>query len=253
VACLVLILLFALGTAGAGIGGPGGRLWRWLSLPSALALLGLLAIALQAERTPYTAGANDNATGAGVVLSLADWLAVEPLAHTTVWVLLSGCEEVGCYGADAFARAHADELAAAPGSDTPAWIVLDSVGSSGGRLHYVTEETFLFTARSDPGLIALARDIARRRPELEVTAKTFEAGGYTEGSIGSAHGFRVLTLISLADGGALNEWHRPTDTVENVDPDVVARTEAFVWELLAEIDGTDAVDREALRSRVFDP
>jgi hypothetical protein len=35
----------------------------------------------------------------------------------------------------------------------------------------------------------------------------------------------------------LPEWHRPTDTVENVDPAVVERTETFLWRLLHEIDG----------------
>jgi hypothetical protein len=34
----------------------------------------------------------------------------------------------------------------------------------------------------------------------------------------------------------LPEWHRPTDVVDNVDPDTVERTEKFVWKLLKEID-----------------
>jgi hypothetical protein len=250
VSCLVLIGFFALGATGVSAGCATGRLCRWLSLPCALVPLGLLLITLQADRTPYTAGANDNATGAGIALSLAERLAQEPLAHTAVWVVLSGCEEVGCYGADAFARAHRDELMGAAGARTPgartararapgsrpAWIALDSVGGAHGRPTFITQETFLLTARSDPVLIALARRVAERRPELGVQAGAFASGAYTEGSIGAKHGFRVLTLLALADDGALGEWHRPTDTMANVDPDVVARTEAFVWELLSEID-----------------
>ncbi len=84
---------------------PGG-LWRPLSLPFALVVLYLFLLTLQADFSPYTAGANDNATGAGIVLNLAKRLKGEPLAHTTVWAVLSGCEEVGCYGANAFAQAH---------------------------------------------------------------------------------------------------------------------------------------------------
>jgi hypothetical protein len=225
VSTVLLIVLFGIGTF---IGGP---LWRWLALPFASVLAGLLLITLQADRTPFTEGANDNATGAGAVLSLAARLAQGPLAHTTVWALLSGCEEVGCYGADAFARAHGEELGDA------AWFPLDGVGSGGGRPVYLERETFLLTARSDPGLIALAERVASRQPELDVRAGAFAAGGYTEGSIGAAHGLRVLTLTSLRDG-ALAEWHRPTDVVARVDPGVVARTEAFLWELLLEIDKT---------------
>jgi hypothetical protein len=137
---------------------------------------------------------------------------------------------VGCYGAEAFARAHKDELG------RPAWIALDSVGGAGGQPCYLTSETFLLTARSDPGLVAAAGRVATSHPELDVGRGVFAAGAYTEGSIGVKHGFRVLTLLALHDG-APGEWHRPTDTVENVDPDVVARSEAFTWVLLREIDG----------------
>jgi len=61
-------------------------------------------------------------------------------------------------------------------------------------------------------------------------------GAYTEGSIGAKYGFRVLSLGSNRRDGVLPEWHRPTDIVANVDPDVVARTEKLVWELLQEMD-----------------
>jgi hypothetical protein len=224
VSTLLLVALFA---AGAML--PGAMLWRLLSLPCAAIVLGLLVLTLQADGTPYTAGANDNATGAGVVLSLAERLAREPLARTVVWTVLTGCEEVGCYGAEAFARAHADEFGHA------FWITLDSVGGAGSRPSYVTWETFLLTARSDPGLVALAERVAAHHPELDVGASVYAVGAYTEGSIGSKYGLRVLTLLALQEG-APGEWHRPTDTVENVDPDAVARTETFVWELLNEID-----------------
>ena len=59
---------------------------------------------------------------------------------------------------------------------------------------------------------------------------------YTEGAIGAKHGYRVLTLASFRRDGLLPEWHRPTDTVENVDPDVLNRCESFLWKLLREID-----------------
>ncbi len=223
VSSLFLMGLFAIGIAAT------GWLWRVLSLPFALILLGVFVLTLQADFSPYTAGANDNASGAGVVLSVARRLKQEPLAHTAVWAVLSGCEEVGCYGADAFAQAHRDELGRA------AWIALDSVGGAGASLGYMTSETFLLTSRSDPDLLSLAERIAARRPELDAHAYAFR-GAYTEGAIGCKHGFRVLTLGGHQQGGVLPEWHRPTDVVENLDPKVVERTETFLWELLREID-----------------
>ncbi len=224
VSTVLLTVLFAVGTVD-----PGGLWWRLLSLPLALVVLLILLITLQADRSPYTAGANDNATGAGIVLSLAQRLTQAPLAHTAVWAVLSGCEEVGCYGAEAFAQAHRDELGRA------IWITLDSVGGQGAGPAYLTHETFLLPVRSDPDLLALADRVAAAHPELGAYAHGFK-GAFTDGAIGGKYGFRVLTLVGHRRDGVLPEWHRPTDVVENVDPDVVARTETFVWSLLQEID-----------------
>ncbi len=223
VSCVLVIALFSIGIASTML------LWKILSLPLTLVGLVLFVLTLQAGFSPYTAGANDNATGAGVVLSLAERLKKEPLANTTVWALLSGCEEVACYGADAFAKSHRDELG------TPAWISLDSVGGMGAGPAYLKRETFLLTTKSDPDLLSLADDIAARHPELGAYSHIFK-GAYTEGVIGAKYGFRVLTLVGHRRDGVLPEWHRPTDVFENVDPDTVKRTEDFVWTLLKEID-----------------
>ncbi len=199
------------------------------SIPFAIAILGIFLITIQADLTPYAPGANDNASGAGVVLSIAAELARSPLENTEVWAVLSGCEEVGCYGADAFARSHKGELGRA------IWIVLDSVGGKGAGPAYITSETFLLTSPSDRELLALADKIASSHPELGAYPKAFR-GAYTEGAIGVKHGFRVLTLVGLRRDGLLPGWHRPTDNLENLDPETVEKTEKFVLELLREID-----------------
>jgi hypothetical protein len=227
VSAVLLIVLFAIGSFAP------GWLWRALSIPFALVALGLLLLTLQADFSPYTAGANDNATGAGIVLSVAQRLNREPLAHTTVWAVLSGCEEVGCYGADAFAQAHRSELMDERGRAV--WMALDGVGGAGARPGYLKRETFLLTSSSDAELLELAGRVAAQHPELDARARSF-SGAYTEGAIGVKHGFRVLTLMESPQRGVLSQWHRPTDVIENLDPDVVERNEAFLWELLQEID-----------------
>jgi hypothetical protein len=220
---LLSAVIFALGSFSDALA------WRILSLvPTAVVLL-LLALTLQADTTPYTAGANDNATGAGIVLSLAGRLRQTPLPHTEVWAVLTGCEEVGDYGAAAFAQRHRAELAAA------GWIVLDTMGGLGAGPCYVRSETFLLPAKSDPELLRLADALAARRPDLKAYGTTFH-GAYSELSIGVKEGLQSLGFIGLRPDGALPEWHRLTDTVANVDPDAVQRAETFVWELLREID-----------------
>lgn len=229
---LVLVALFALALF---LSGPP---WRWLVLPPMLVLIGLFLLTLQADTTPYTAGANDNATGAGLVLGMAERLARQPLRGTTVWIVLTGCEEVGCYGAEAFARTHQAQLQGA------FWLTVDTVGGEGADPCYLTQETFLQTSRSDPGLIELAKAAAASHPELGARAHRF-AGAYTEGAIGAKHGHRVLSFIAVRPDGMVPEWHRPTDVFERIDQEVLGRTEAYIWEVLRAIDARAADLHEA--------
>ncbi len=229
VASLVMVAMFA-----AGLVIELGQ-WRWLALAPGLLLVAILAISLQADLTPFTEGANDNASGAGTVLGLAEDLAKDPLRETDVWVVLTGCEEVGCYGAEAFVRGRKDELAGA------SWLTLDNIGGQETDLRYVTTETFLLTTRSDAELLKIAGSIAAERPELKARPLRFR-GAYTEGAIGAKYGMRVLTLIATQADGTVPDWHRPTDNLERVGDDALTRCESFVKELLARIDAghTDA-------------
>jgi len=220
---VLLIVLFALG-----VPLPWPAL-RYVSIAPLGVALGILTLTLQADFTPYTAGANDNASGVGVVLDLAARLAAKPLSHASVWVLLTGCEEVGCYGADAFLPAHRNELGRA------AWISVDTVGSRDADPVYLIEERFLTATKSHPDLIRLAEGVSRDHPEWKVRP-VLTAGAYTEGAIGAKHGLRVLTLGSRTRSGAMSEWHRPTDTVDRIAEATIEATEAFVWELLEGLD-----------------
>jgi len=47
-----------------------------------------------------------------------------------------------------------------------------------------------------------------------------------------AHGVALDGAVWIA----LAEWYRPTEDLAHVDPGVVERTEAFLWEPLHEID-----------------
>ena len=206
---------------------------RYLSIIPMLVALGMLILMLQADFTSFAPGANDNASGVGVVLSLAEQLAMKPLEHTAVWVVATGCEEVGCYGADDFIRRHKNEL------ESAAWITVDTVGSKRGVPVYLSQETFLSTAKSDPGLLELVRDISARRPELaahEIRMK----GAYTEAAIGAKHSLRILTFESHRANGTLSDWHRPTDTIENISVECMQATELLLTEFLRELDASVA-------------
>ncbi len=200
-----------------------------ISLAPAVLLILNLIMTVQPDMTPYAPGANDNASGAAVVLTLAERLKDEPLANTEVWAVNSGCEEVGCYGAAAFLREHREELGDA------CFIALDSVAGPGSGPCYITREGMTRPYRSDPTLVALADQIAADRPELGAYSSVMPLG-FTEGAIGIKNGLPSLTFVNLRPDGVLPHWHRPDDIFENVDADVLARTQAFVWELLQRID-----------------
>jgi hypothetical protein len=223
ISSIILLVLFVIGLFDP------GSLWRFLSIPFLVIFMAFLGITFQADLTPYAPGANDNASGAAIVLHLAERLKAEPLDLTTVWAVLNGCEEVGCYGAEAFARTHKNEIQDA------FWIAVDSVGARDTVPNYLTKETFFLTTQSDPELLTLAERIAVNHPDLGAVPYHFK-GAFTDGAIGGKYGFRVLTLLSLQPDGGLPDWHKPTDVIENVDPDVVQKNETFLWELLHAID-----------------
>jgi len=200
-----------------------------ISLAPAVLLILDLIMTVQADMTPYTPGANDNASGAAIVLTLAERLKDDPLANTEVWAVNPGCEEVGCYGTAAFLREHREELEGAY------FIALDSVAGPGSGPCYITREGMTWPYRSDPGLVALAGQIAADRPELGAYSSVMPLG-FTEGAIGIKNGMPSLTFVNLRPDGVLPHWHRPDDVFENVDADVLTRTQTFLWELLQRID-----------------
>lgn len=222
---VLLIVIFALGIV---------LPLPWLQ-PLAIGLmviaLGMLILMMQADFTAYSPGANDNATGIGVVLSLAEQLAENPLEHTAVWIVLTGCEEVGCYGSDDFIRKHRNDLGDA------AWITIDTVGSYGGVPVFLSQETFLSTAKSDEQLLETMRDISQRHPDLHAHEISMK-GSYTDSAIGFKHGLRVLTLESHQADGTLSNWHRPTDTIDAISPECMQATESLIHQFLQELDAT---------------
>ena len=202
------------------------RTWSLLLAPVFLTVLALTA---QPDRTPFTQGANDNASGAAVVLSLAERLAREPLAHTEVWALASGCEEVGSYGAQAFLARHAAEL------DGAYAISIDNVAGRGCGPCYTTVEGMVFPLRPAPTLLDAARRITAARPDLDAYALPYTTL-HTDATAFMSRGIASLSFVGLTREGTIPEWHQASDTLERIDPSAVERTEAFVLELLRDLD-----------------
>jgi len=189
-------------------------------------LLGSLGLLLEREaRGVDVAGANDNASGCGVVVALAARLRAQPLESTRVVVLITGCEESGTLGARAFRDSH----------DTRGWLFVnfDNVGGP-GSVRFLRREGVIDKWDADPGLIAAAASVAAARPDLRMAPEDAPAGLTYDTSPIHATGGRALT-ISVQDG-SIPDLHRPTDVLANVDPDGVRRTLEAGAELIAAID-----------------
>ncbi len=207
---------------------------RLIALAPGLVMLAVFALMIQADLTPYTKGANDNASGVAATLWLAERLTHAPLQHTQVHLVFTGCEEVGCYGADAYFSAnHA-------GLQHAAHIVIDQVAAAGTQPVVVRAERFLKPAHSDPGLLALADKLIAAHPEWRARTVSLNAG-YGELSVGVKHGLRAIAFGAVAPDGSSPRWHQPSDTIDAIDETTLARVQEMVWALLCEIDRQSAL------------
>jgi len=220
---------------------------RWIALvPGAFVLL-IFALLIQAARSPFSPGANDNASGIAAGLELAAQLAQSPLQHHEVHLVFTGGGEAGGSGADAFIREHlhAREHVHA-GATRPIHLVINRIAGPGTQPTVLQSETLLQLAASATGLLQLAQQVQAAHPEFQAQMRRVSAT-YSELSLGARHGLRPLAFTALpasnaADDASVPHWHQPSDTVANCDIDVAARTTALIWGVLQAIDLTDAAD-----------
>jgi hypothetical protein len=179
--------------------------------------------------TSEAPGANDNASGVGVILALAERLAREPLANTEIWLAFTGCEEVAAYGMVAFLDAHAAEL-----GPEAVYIILDQIGL--GRLMILTSDGLIVKRKTHPQALELARKANDALPDLSVGDQVGIA--YTDAAVATKRGLIALTVDALPPPGSDStaHWHQMSDTLEHVEPEALASAHGFTWQLLREID-----------------
>ncbi len=198
-----------------------------MTIFSAIGAVILAATCIQADRTPYSAGANDNATAAGLLLALAQHFQNEPLQNTRVWLVCTGCEEVQHYGAIDFFRRHTSEL------KNPVAVVFEMLGCAGPS--WLTKEGIIIPFQSDRKLVQLAEQIAEAHPHLGAYPSQIK-GGNTEMTDALRVGIPAITLNGMGPKGELPYWHRAEDTYDKMDPEVMARAYEFTWEYITAID-----------------
>jgi hypothetical protein len=218
---LAQIVLYFLGTVTE---------WGWIwpvSILSAVAAALEAALCIHAERTPFSAGANDNASGAGLVLALAEHLQVEPLQRTRVWLACTGCEEAQHYGATDFFHRHRDDLY------HPVAVVFEMLGCAGPA--WLTREGIVIPFRADQDLVDLAEGLAAEHPEWGAHPAQIN-GGNTEMADALRAGVPAITLIGTGPRGEIPYVHQVEDTADKMDPEVMGRAYAFAWAFIQALD-----------------
>ena len=205
-------------------------LLRQIALYLGVVLVAGLVFTIHPETQPYVKGGNDNATGAAAVLALAERLKTEPLANTEVYLLNTGCEEVGCYGLMDWIQRHAAEARDAD------YLVLDNLAGKGAELNYVVEETLLIPVPADGRLVTLAQEVVRENPAFP--AKPFAYRGlFSEMAIAGVLGQKAIGLLNFDPKTRMPPlFHTLKDDFDNVDPALLEQSEQFAWALMQKID-----------------
>ncbi len=204
--------------------------WYWVwyaTIPTAICSILLAAICIEADTTPFTAGANDNATAAGMVLTLAQEFAKNPLEHTRVWAVCTGCEEVQHYGMIDFYRRHLGDL------NNPKALVFEMLGCAGPA--WLTREGIIVPFKADPGLVGIVEGLAKEHPEWGAYPAKI-SGGNTEMADAVRNKIPAIALFGMTREGIAPYWHQRADTFDKMDVDVMERTWELTRALIREID-----------------
>jgi hypothetical protein len=227
-----------LGTVVYGLGAAFSWHWaRWAGLATAIIEGFALACCIHADLTPFSPGANDNASGVGVLLGIAQRLTEEPLASTEVWLAFTGCEEAASYGMAAFLDAHGplESRSGAAGLGPDAvYLILDQVGL--GQLMVLTADGLILKRRVHPFGLELARRASAELPYLEVGEHVGIA--YTDATLVTKRGLIAITVDALPATGAQEamRWHQMSDTMDHIDRQALVDAHAFVWQVLQRVD-----------------
>ena len=204
--------------------------WGWIwyaTIPTAICALIMLIFFIEADLSPFTAGANDNATAVGIVLALAEELKKQPLQHTRVYAICTGCEEVQHYGMIDWYQRHRADL------KDPRAVVFEMLGVEGPA--WLTQEGIIVPFKSDPGLAAMVEKLSADHPEWKAYP-TKISGGNTEMADATRANVPAITLFGMSRQGVAPYWHLVGDTFDKMNPEVMERIWALTRALIAEID-----------------
>ncbi len=188
-------------------GGLSGR--KGLARAGAVLSAGAAATMADIQRGPTVPGANDNLTAVAVIVALAEALAARPVDGLRVQLVSVGAEEVlqgGIYG---YCKRHL----AAMDREKTFFLNVETVGGPSlalleGEGCVVMEDYFDRPFRDLIGEVARRERIPLRRGMRARTS--------TDSVVPSRMGVPTATVVAIDRYKALSNYHRMTDTPENI-------------------------------------
>ncbi len=218
---------------GARMAGLDSDLVAVLQLPPTLLLLVAMFLLVDIQLSRVVPGANDNASGVAVALSLAERVRDEPAEHLDVWVLLTGGQECGGEGFRSFIRSRRKEL----DPESTFALAIDAVGA--GEVRWVAAEGLTVSFDMDRRLVELCAAVAEADREAKNDYRAAPVRRSVAGDALAARvaGWRAAAITCLEPGATVPpNHHLPTDLPDAIDPEALDRAERFALDLIRALD-----------------
>jgi hypothetical protein len=182
-------------------------------------------------RYGYTNGAADNASGVAAAVGTFERLLKKPIPGWDLEIVLTGAEEVIMVGAKAYYRSQLTRL------DPESTYVLNFDNVGAGDLKVITRTGSITPVVYTNPLVRAALATATTEPRFrhvqpgEWHTGDFDSLWFARDSIPS------LTLAAIGADGRMPNLHRPTDTLENVDPAIVRSAVDFAEATVRQLAG----------------
>lgn len=209
----------------------GLNLWEWAFVFAGIFALVQSAVIIQSLRADHgelTTGANNNASGVGTVLALAERLRGTPLQNTEVWVACCGSHTLRGSGLREVLRHHGEELSAA-------WFIgFEGVGV-GDRLVVINREGWL--RRSvHPAISDLIARAAAATPDRSIEFRATSRNTVVAAALW--RGCQSVCLNVYAQRNDIPYAFNLGDTIEQLQLSALDAAQEFGWQLLLHIDQT---------------
>ncbi len=192
----------------------------------------------------WSPGANDNASGVAVAMSLASALDAAPPAGVAVDLVLTGAGEGGGIGLRKYLRANRSTLQPSNA------VVLGIAPTGGGRPRWWVGDGQFIAFRTSATLRRLATETAAGEPHLN--AAPHRGRGATPAQPALKRRLPAIAIGSLDAHGLAPRSHRPDDIPEHTDPEAMDDALQFALMLVDAI-GEYVENNPVARARASTP